>query len=274
MEIKSTNSQMDGGFVMSKRAVMALSGGMDSTSLLLRLLREGYTVTSISYLYGQKHSIEVVRATENIRLLQSNGLKVEHKIIDLSSAMNSFHSALTDDDFDIPEGHYEEEQMKQTVVPNRNAIFSSILYGIGLSISQLEDTDVVIALGVHSGDHAIYPDCRPEFYNALSIAFGIGNWDSDRVVFELPYIEGDKTTILEDALHSCEILNLDFDTILGSTITSYNPDNNGRSSGRSGSDIERIIAFHDIGRVDPIEYVDSWDTVLENALKLKEARGA
>lgn len=274
MEIKSTNAQMDGGFVMSKRAVMALSGGMDSTSLLLRLLREGYTVTSISYLYGQKHSIEVVRATENIRRLQSNGLKVEHKIIDLSSAMNSFHSALTDDDFDIPEGHYEEDQMKQTVVPNRNAIFSSILYGMGLSISQLEDTDVVIALGVHSGDHAIYPDCRPEFYNALSIAFGIGNWDSNRVVFELPYIEGDKTTILEDALHSCEILNLDFDTILGSTITSYNPDNNGRSSGRSGSDIERIIAFHDIGRVDPIEYVDSWDTVLENALKLKETRGA
>ena len=274
MEIKSTNAQMDGGFVMSKRAVMALSGGMDSTSLLLRLLREGYTVTSISYLYGQKHSIEVVRATENIRLLQSNGLKVEHKIIDLSSAMNSFHSALTDDDFVIPEGHYEEDQMKQTVVPNRNAIFSSILYGMGLSISQLEDTDVVIALGVHSGDHAIYPDCRPEFYNALSIAFGIGNWDSNRVVFELPYIEGDKTTILEDALHSCEILNLDFDTILGSTITSYNPDNDGRSSGRSGSDIERIIAFHDIGRVDPIEYVDSWDTVLENALKLKETRGA
>ena len=274
MEIKSTNAQMDGDFVMSKRAVMALSGGMDSTSLLLRLLREGYTVTSISYLYGQKHSIEVVRATENIRRLQSNGLKVEHKIIDLSSAMNSFHSALTDDDFDIPEGHYEEDQMKQTVVPNRNAIFSSILYGMGLSISQLEDTDVVIALGVHSGDHAIYPDCRPEFYNALSIAFGIGNWDSNRVVFELPYIEGDKTTILEDALHSCEILNLDFDTILGSTITSYNPDNNGRSSGRSGSDIERIIAFHDIGRVDPIEYVDSWDTVLENALKLKETRGA
>ena len=274
MEIKSTNAQMDGGFVMSKRAVMALSGGMDSTSLLLRLLREGYTVTSISYLYGQKHSIEVVRATENIRHLQSNGLKVEHKIIDLSSAMNSFHSALTDDDFDIPEGHYEEDQMKQTVVPNRNAIFSSILYGMGLSISQLEDTDVVIALGVHSGDHAIYPDCRPEFYDALSLAFGIGNWDSNRVVFELPYIEGDKTTILEDALHSCEILNLDFDTILGSTITSYNPDNNGRSSGRSGSDIERIIAFHDIGRVDPIEYVDSWDTVLENALKLKETRGA
>ena len=272
MEIIIANAQMDGHIMTT--VVMALSGGMDSTCLLMHYLSRGYRAICISYQYGQKHGIELERATSTIHLCHSNELDVQHHIVDLSPAMSLFDSALTSEDQNVPEGHYEEDQMKQTVVPNRNAIFSSILYGMGLSISQLEDTDVVIALGVHSGDHAIYPDCRPEFYNALSIAFGIGNWDSDRVVFELPYLEGDKTTILEDALYSCEILNLDFDTIMGSTITSYNPDNNGRSSGRSGSDIERIIAFHDIGRVDPIEYVDSWDTVLENALKLKEARGA
>ena len=178
---------MDGGFVMSPRAVMALSGGMDSTSLLLRLLAEGYQVTCISYRYGQKHSIEISKATENIERLQLKALPVEQKIIDLTSAMSSFHSALTNEDFEIPEGHYEEEQMKQTVVPNRNAIFSSILYGLALSISSTQDSDVVIALGVHSGDHAIYPDCRPEFYNALSAAFSIGNWDSQRVSFCLLY---------------------------------------------------------------------------------------
>ncbi|MEC9119437.1 MAG: 7-cyano-7-deazaguanine synthase, partial [Candidatus Thermoplasmatota archaeon] len=154
--------------MMSSRAVMALSGGMDSTSLLLRLLAEGYHVTCISYQYGQKHSIEVSKATENIERLQKRGLPVEQKIIDLTSAMSSFHSALTNQNFEIPEGHYEEEQMKQTVVPNRNAIFSSILYGMALSVSSIEDSNVVIALGVHSGDHAIYPDCRPEFYRALS----------------------------------------------------------------------------------------------------------
>ena len=259
--------------MMSSRAVMALSGGMDSTSLLLRLLAQGYHVTCISYRYGQKHKIEISKATENIERLQMNSLPVEHKIIDLTSAMSSFHSALTSQDFEIPEGHYEEEQMKQTVVPNRNAIFSSILYGMALSVSSTQDSDVVIALGVHSGDHAIYPDCRPEFYNALSTAFAIGNWDSERVSFELPYIDGDKSTILKDALESCEILNLDFDEILRSTITSYNPDELGRSSGKSGSDVERILAFHEIGRVDPIEYVESWESVLENALRLKNEFG-
>ena len=255
------------------RGVMALSGGMDSTSLLLRLLAEGNHVTCVSYLYGQKHSIEISKATENIERLQAKGLRVEQKIIDLTSAMSSFYSALTTQDYDIPEGHYEEEQMKQTVVPNRNAIFSSILYGMALSISSSQNSDVVIALGVHSGDHAIYPDCRPEFYNALSTAFSIGNWDSDRVSFELPYIDGDKSTILRDVLESCEILDIDFDEILRSTITSYNPDEFGRSSGKSGSDVERILAFHDIGRVDPIEYVDSWESVLENALRLKNEFG-
>ncbi len=273
MEIIITNSQMDGCVVMSTRAVMALSGGMDSTSLLLRLLREEYIVTCISYRYGQKHSIEIDKATENIQRLKSHGYQVNQKIIDLSSAMGSFHSALTEEDYDVPEGHYEEEQMKQTVVPNRNAIFSSILYGMALSISSTEDSDVVIALGVHSGDHAIYPDCRPEFYSALSTAFEIGNWDSERVRFELPYIDGDKSTILKDALHSCQSLGLDFDEILRSTITSYNPDELGRSSGKSGSDVERILAFHEIGRVDPIQYVDSWESVLENALKLQADYG-
>ena len=204
---------------------------------------------------------------------RSKGFTLDHKIIDLSSAMGSFHSALIDDSFEVPEGHYEEVQMKQTVVPNRNAIFSSILYGMGLSISLIEDSDVIIALGVHSGDHAIYPDCRPEFYNALSTAFSIGNWDSERISFELPYINGDKSTILKDALNSCEILNLNFNEIMGSTITSYNPDKLGRSSGKSGSDVERILAFHEIGHVDPIEYTSSWESVLDNALKLKHKVG-
>ena len=115
--------------------------------------------------------------------------------------------------------------MKQTVVPNRNAIFSSILYGLALSISSTQDSDVVIALGVHSGDHAIYPDCRPEFYNALSAAFSIGNWDSQRVSFLSCHISMEtnlQSLRMRYDLH--EILGLDFDEILESTITSYNPD--------------------------------------------------
>ncbi len=235
------------------RAVMALSGGMDSTALLCRLLAEGYDVSCISYDYGQKHVVELERAKANIAYLSGNGISVEHKIVDLSGVMGIFHSALTNDEIDVPEGHYEEEQMKATVVPNRNAIFSSILYGYALSIATKEDTEVIIALGVHSGDHAIYPDCRPEFYESLGDSFAIGNWDSERISFHLPYIDGDKETILRDAL--------DY------TNTSYNPDSKGRSSGTSGADVERILAFHAIGREDPVEYVTSWNEILQGALK-------
>ena len=248
------------------RAVMALSGGMDSTALLVRLISQGYKVSCLSYDYGQKHKIELERAKENIRYLAENGYNIEHKVADLSSAMSIFSSALTSDEIDVPEGHYEEEQMKSTVVPNRNAIFSSILYGYALSISEEEDADVVIALGVHSGDHAIYPDCRPEFYKSIGESFALGNWGSERVSFHLPYIDGDKETILRDSLVNCQKMNLDFDTIFANTNTSYNPDENGLSSGRSGADVERILAFHAIGRKDPVGYVESWENVLENAL--------
>ena len=267
MEAQPSDTQMDGGALI--RAVMALSGGMDSTALLVHLLAEGYQVSCISYNYGQKHAVELDRACENIAYLKSEGYLVEHKIADLTSTMGLFHSALTTDGYDVPEGHYEEEQMKQTVVPNRNAIFASILYGYALSTSIREDSDVIVALGVHSGDHEIYPDCRPEFYEALGIAFQIGNWDSDRVSFHLPYIDGNKESILRDAEISLNGLGLDFDIIFKNTNTSYNPDSEGKSSGRSGADIERILAFHAIGKKDPLEYVGGWDSVLKHALNVQ-----
>ena len=245
---------------------MSLSGGMDSTSVLIRLINEGYKIDCLSFNYGQKHVIEIEKAIENIAYLSREGYQVKHQIIDLTSAMSIFHSSLTDEEIIVPEGHYEETQMKSTVVPNRNAIFSSIIYGYALSIVAKEDINVKIALGVHSGDHAIYPDCRPEFYQSLETSFRLGNWDSERVDFYLPYVNGDKVTILNDAMKSCQELGIDFDTIFSNTITSYNPDNEGRSSGKSGSDIERILAFHKIGRRDPIEYIEPWEKVLQNAI--------
>jgi len=245
---------------------MSLSGGMDSTSVLIRLINEGYKIDCLSFNYGQKHVIEIEKAIENIAYLSRKGYQIKHQIIDLTSAMSIFHSSLTDEEIIVPEGHYEETQMKSTVVPNRNAIFSSIIYGYALSIVAKEDVNVKIALGVHSGDHAIYPDCRPEFYQSLETSFRLGNWDSERVDFYLPYVNGDKVTILNDAMKSCQELGIDFDTIFSNTITSYNPDNEGRSSGKSGSDIERILAFNKVGRRDPIEYIEPWEKVLQNAI--------
>ena len=251
------------------RAIMSLSGGMDSTALLMNLLSRGYDVSCLSFEYGQKHRIEVERAKSNISYLKENGFLVDHRVINLESAMGNFASSLTDPNEPVPEGHYESEQMKLTVVPNRNAIFSSILYGHAISIAKTEDCVVAIALGVHSGDHEIYPDCRPEFYEALGMAFEIGNWGSERVSFLLPYINENKESILKDAMNSSSKLNLNFDIVFSNTITSYEPDVSGKSSGKTGSDIERILAFHSIGKRDPIEYTDDWETVLRNALEVQ-----
>lgn len=263
---------MDGNLVGEpemKVAVMALSGGMDSSALLLHLLREGYTVTAISFNYGQKHVVELDRARLLVDYLKQHQLNVNHHVADLTSATALFESHLLQSGDDVPKGHYEEDNMKATVVPNRNAMFASLLYGTALSIANSKETDVEVVLGVHSGDHAIYPDCRPEFYRALEHAFAIGNWDSDRVSFTLPYINEDKTGILRDAELSTNQLDLNFDEVFRRTMTSYQPDAEGRSDGSTGSDVERILAFHAIGRRDPIEYTSSWEEVLANALEIE-----
>lgn len=254
-----------------KPAIMALSGGMDSSSLLLRLLRENYDVTAISFNYGQKHVVELERATSLVEYLKGKGHNVVHHVADLRSATALFESNLLMGGDDVPQGHYEEDNMKATVVPNRNALFSSLLYGVALSLATKHNTQAEIVLGVHSGDHAIYPDCRPEFYRALEHAFATGNWESERVSFTLPYLETDKIGILQDAEESTKALGLEFDEVFKRTITSYAPDEDGRSHGGTGSDVERILAFHAIGRKDPVEYVKPWEDVLEDALTTHRA---
>ena len=220
-----------------KAAVMALSGGMDSSSLLLRLIREGYHVTALSFNYGQKHAVELERAGQLVSYLADHGHSVRHHIADLRSATALFESNLLSGGDDVPRGHYEEENMKATVVPNRNAMFASLLYGTALSVAETNGTNVEVVLGVHSGDHAIYPDCRPEFYRALEHAFALGNWESERISFTLPYLHKDKTGILQDAEVSIDNLGLDFDEVFSRTITSYQPDGAGRSDGSTGSDV-------------------------------------
>jgi 7-cyano-7-deazaguanine synthase len=243
---------------------------MDSTGLLVHLLARGCRVYGISYDYGQKHKLELDRLKSNLNYLSSRGHEISHEVVDISVLGTLYNSSLTTEGWDIPEGHYEQDTMKQTVVPNRNAIFSSIAYGYALSIANKTDEDVNLCLGVHSGDHAIYPDCRPEFYDAIHQAFTIGNWDSERVYMYLPYLNGDKYTILKDAQESIEKLGLDFDEIFRNTNTSYNPDSKGRASGKTGADVERILAFHQLGVPDPVTYIKPWEDVLADALKLQQ----
>jgi 7-cyano-7-deazaguanine synthase len=252
-------------------AILCLSGGLDSTSLLLHLLASGHSVHALSFDYGQKHRIELERLGNNLRYLKQNGYEVPHQILDISGLGEVFFSALTNSGWDVPHGFYAQENMKQTVVPNRNAIFASIAYGYALSLATRLQTTVKFALGVHSGDHAIYPDCRPDFYSALMRAFELGNWDSHLVELYLPYLAWDKAQILQQAKQSIAQLGLDFDTVFRNTWTSYQPDEHGRADGRTGSDVERILAFAQLGLVDPITYREPWERAVQFARDSQKA---
>ena len=247
--------------------VLSFSGGLDSTTLLLHLLCRKKSIYALSFDYGQKHKIELEFAKRNIDYLKSKGFKINHKTVDLSSMVTLLESSLTDPDINIPEGHYMDVNMKSTFVPNRNAIFSSIIYAYALSIYKKTKKDVSISLGVHSGDHLIYPDCRPNFYKSIMESFHMGNWDSEYIDTYLPYINFSKSEIIKDGIKSSKKLNLDFDTIYKNTLTTYSPDNDGKSNGKTGSDVERILSFNEIGIKDPASYTESWENLLEYALK-------
>ena len=262
-------------FNNEKLAVVCLSGGMDSTSLLLHLLSHDVSIHSISFNYGQRHVYELQCLDRNLEYFNKKGHSIAHDRMDLSVIGKIYHSALLDNEEEMPLGYYESENMKATVVPNRNAIFSSIAFGYALSIANRTQQSVLMSLGVHSGDHSIYPDCRPGFYEKLYSAFQSGNWDSESVRFYMPFLGFDKSDILKDAQSSCEKLDLDFNSIFSNTCTSYQPGPDGKAHGMTGSDVERILAFDKLGLKDPIQYQQSWQTVLQYAKQLEsEAKGS
>jgi len=264
----------------NKYAVISLSGGMDSSTLLLNLLAEGYNVTAVSFDYGQKHKVELERAQSLVDYLNdiatisdTNGVfpfnPINYQVIKLDGLTQLLNSALVDGGEDVPEGHYKEDNMKATVVPNRNKIFSSIIQAIALSIANEKETNVKIAMGIHAGDHAIYPDCRQEFRDTDFEAFVQGNWGAERVSYYTPYLHTDKLGILRDGEVCCEDLGINFDQVYLRTNTSYKPiQYNGvwYSDYKSASSVERVEAFIALGRKDPVSYADEsgevdWETV-------------
>jgi 7-cyano-7-deazaguanine synthase len=246
-----------------KQAVLSLSGGMDSSTVLLHLLANDYQVTAVAFDYGQKHKIELERAQELVDYINRNnyyqGPDINFKVIKLDGLVDLLNSNLVEGGDDVPEGHYEEDNMKDTVVPNRNKMFSSIIQAVALSIANEKNCEVKIAMGIHAGDHAIYPDCRQEFRDADYEAFKQGNWDADKVNYITPYLNGDKFDILIDGQSACYKLGLNFDEVYKRTNTSYKPTKEGLSDYKSASSVERIEAFLKLGRKDPVEYVDGWE---------------
>ena len=244
---------------MKKQAVLSLSGGMDSSTVLLHLLANDYEVTAISFNYGQKHNIELARAQQLIDYLKEKGHNVNYQEIILVGLVDLLNSNLVQGGEEVPEGHYEEENMKDTVVPNRNKMFSSIIQAVALSIANKVNDTVYIAMGIHAGDHAIYPDCRQEFRDADYNAFVEGNWDADKVTYYTPFLNGDKFDILVEGQSACYKLDIDFNEVYKRTNTSYKPTAEGLSDYKSASSVERIEAFLKLGRKDPVEYVDGWE---------------
>jgi len=243
-----------------KHVVVSLSGGMDSSTLLLRCLKEYDTVTAISFDYGQKHKVELERAQSLVDYIKSSDhlqvYNITYRVIKLDGLVDLLDSALVDGGDEVPEGHYAEDNMKATVVPNRNKIFASITQAVALSVANKTGENCDIALGIHAGDHAIYPDCRQEFRDADDAAFRIGNWDADRVGYFTPYLDTDKFGILQNGEILCAKLKIDFDDVYSRTNTSYKPFPSGNSDYKSASSVERIEAFIALGRKDPVQYED------------------
>jgi 7-cyano-7-deazaguanine synthase len=256
-----------------KHAVLSLSGGMDSSTLLLHLLANGYECTCISFDYGQKHSVELERAKELVEYLNQKDQNIKYQVIKLDGLSQLLNSALVTGGAEVPEGHYAEENMKATVVPNRNKIFSSIIQAVALSIAEAKDTEVHIAMGIHAGDHAIYPDCRQEFRDIDYDAFVAGNWGAEKVTYYTPYLESDKFGILQDGEKCCETLGIDFDEVYKRTNTSYKPikhvvfyddetaSEEWFSDYKSASSVERVEAFIKLGRKDAVNYADEFGPV-------------
>ncbi len=220
---------------MSEKAVVIYSGGMDSFTILHRAYKEGYELYPLTFDYGQKHSKEI-RFAANV----CEELGLSHRVIDITAINQLLQSSSLTSAQDIPEGHYADDNMKSTVVPNRNMILLSLAIGYAVDIGANK-----VFYGAHSGDHAIYPDCRPEFVHAMNDVAKIANYEPVEIV--TPYLNSDKIGILKDGL----AMGLDY----GKTWTCYN--GREKACGKCGSCVERLEAFELNQAADPLAYEEA-----------------
>jgi len=216
-----------------QKIVMSLSGGMDSCTLAALAIDKGYEVHAVSFNYGQKHSKELEAAKE---FCKANA--ITHKVVDITSINSLLSGSTLTDGTAAPEGHYEEESMKSTVVPNRNAILGNLCIGYAASIGASE-----VWMGTHAGDHAIYPDCRPEFISAMDALAKFSGWN-DPITVKAPFLFSDKGGIAKTGL----ALGVDY----SKTWTCYN--GREKACGKCGACQERLEAFASCNATDPLAY--------------------
>jgi 7-cyano-7-deazaguanine synthase len=219
---------------LNDRALVVLSGGLDSATLLYSMQRAGGEVFAVTFDYGQRHNVEIEHA---VALGQAAGIGQRHFIVDISDIGANLMSSQTQDDIEVPHGHYTDETMKVTVVPNRNMIMLSIAAGIAIS-NEISN----IAYAAHGGDHAIYPDCRPEFVAAMSQALFLA--DERKVALLAPFINYTKADIVKVGAELGVPFNLTWSCYEGGE----------KHCGKCGTCVERIEAFKLAGVKDPTEY--------------------
>ncbi len=217
---------------MSQKVVVIYSGGMDSFTVLNKALEQGHEVSALSFNYGQRHVREL-----DVAAKVCDELSIPHKVVDITSINTLLAGSSLTDDIEIPEGHYEESSMKSTVVPNRNMILLSLAIGYAVS-----EGASAVYYGAHSGDHAIDPDCRPEFVRQMNVVSQLANYEPIEVV--APYLDVDKNAILADGLR----MALDY----SNTWTCYN--GRDKACGKCGACVERLEAFAANGVKDPLPY--------------------
>lgn len=219
------------------KAVIILSGGLDSTTVLYKALREYYLpgqVVAISYNYGQNHTKELECASETCKRLG-----VEHVILNLSMfSQHAFVSALTGGADKIPEASYEQENMTDTVVPNRNMVMIAIAASVAIS----RGADIIY-YGAHGGDHDLYPDCRPEFIEAMQNLLYVCHYKPIYLI--TPYMEWSKGEIVYDGVFN---LNVPYEN----TWSCYKGGD--KACGKCSTCKERLEAFRINGIEDPIQY--------------------
>ncbi len=218
-----------------KQALVIVSGGLDSVTLAYYLRSKGYTPHLLSFDYGQRHKKELFFAK-----LCAERLNAAYSLIDIAS-LGAFlkGSALTDMTVDVPEGHYASNNMSVTVIPNRNAIMLAMAF----SVAAAQNADVV-AIGVHSGDHFIYPDCRPEFIERFEFMERASLGEYANVDLWAPFLAESKEDIIKQGYR----LGVPFEE----TWSCYNGGD--IHCGVCGTCIERRESFVRAGIVDPTVY--------------------
>lgn len=217
---------------MKEKVVVIYSGGMDSFTLINKVIRQNFDVYALTFDYGQRHHKEIECAKSVCNLL-----KIHHTIVNITSIKQLMRGSSLTDDIDIPEGSYDISNMHSTVVPNRNMVLLSMAVSHALSIGATK-----VFYGAHSGDHSIYPDCRPEFVEKMNALTQICDYHPIQICS--PYIYNTKSDILLDGFN----MGLTYDK----TWTCYKGGK--KACGKCGSCIERLDAFNSLHQKDPIDY--------------------